>query len=110
MSDLLSWKMNRDDPMANFAAGMRWSTLWGIGYNVAPGLLTGSEVNAMLSSAWFGAYVLITQWLSRITDREGEIRERWQNEIAAWAKGRGDRASGRRTHDLSPTSTTESTT
>jgi hypothetical protein len=59
VSDLLSWKMNRDDPMANAAAGMRWSTLWGIGYNTVAGLLTGSEVLRHrphhLESIWMSA-------------------------------------------------------
>jgi hypothetical protein len=77
VSGLLSWKMNSQDPMANAAAGMRWSTLWGIGYNTVNGLYTGDELNTALACTWFGVYVLLTQWLARITDREIEVKQRY---------------------------------
>lgn len=83
MNGLLSWKMNHEDPMANAAAGMRWSVLWGVGYNTVAGLLSGNDLNTALACAWFGVYVLITQWLARITDREIEAKERYDLAVKA---------------------------
>ena len=87
MSDLLSWKMNQKDPMANGAAGTRWATLWGIGYNTVAALLTGSELNTALACAWFGVYVLITQWLARIKDRETLANEWYVRALRAQQSG-----------------------
>lgn len=84
MNGLLSWKLNRDDPMANFAAGIRWATLWGIGYNIAAGHFSGNELNTLLASVWFGVYVLATQWLARITGREAEAKKRYDLGLSAW--------------------------
>jgi hypothetical protein len=79
--NLLSWKLNQEHPMAGFAAGMRWSTLWGIGYNTVDGLLSGDDLNTALACAWFGVYVLATQWLARITDLEAESNEWYERAV-----------------------------
>lgn len=64
------------DPMASVPALTRWPALLGVLYNGGAAALTGSETSLMLACAWSGVYVLLSQWLARINDRDTEAAER----------------------------------
>lgn len=56
--------------LAPLAIALRRGAAFGTALNTGMALLTGSQISVMLACLWFGATILASQWLARLTDRE----------------------------------------
>lgn len=80
----LSFSVTQPSFNASIAALVRIGGLGGVLINTFNAVVRDSSVAVGLDCAWFGIYLLGTQWASRIADREVEADEQRARELAAW--------------------------
>jgi len=75
---------------ASVAASVRVAGITGVLINTFNAITSGSAGAVGLDCAWFGIYILGTQWAVRVAYREVEADERRARNLALWDERRLD--------------------
>ncbi|HEX9088487.1 MAG TPA: hypothetical protein VF867_13285 [Arthrobacter sp.] len=90
MNNPLSLNVRQPSFNASIAACVRIGGIAGVLINTFNALVSGSEVAVGLGCAWFGIYLLGTQWAVRVAYREVEADEERARNLALWDEHRVD--------------------